>query len=98
MQAMDVFVFPSKYEGFPVTIVEAQASGLPCLISDKVPIDCKITDHVWQISLNSSVLLWKEKVLELDNFSRIDNLQIIKENNFDIEENANKLLKFYFEF
>ena len=41
LQAMDVFVFPSIYEGLPVTIIEAQAAGLPCLISDKVPIECK---------------------------------------------------------
>ena len=35
MQAMDVFVFPSLYEGLPVTMIEAQASGLHCVISDK---------------------------------------------------------------
>ena len=43
MQGMDVFLFPSLYEGLPVTMVEAQASGLKCIISDKVPLECKMT-------------------------------------------------------
>ena len=44
MQAMDVFVFPSLHEGLPVTMVEAQAAGLPCIISDKIPPECILTE------------------------------------------------------
>lgn len=46
MQAMDVFVFPSLYEGLPVTMVEAQAAGLPCIISDQIPEECIITTNL----------------------------------------------------
>ncbi|QDY44832.1 glycosyltransferase family 1 protein [Planococcus glaciei] len=46
MQAMDLFLFPSLYEGLPVTLIEAQASGLPCVVSNTVTEETKITNHV----------------------------------------------------
>ena len=50
-QAMDVFVMPSLYEGFPVTGVEAQAAGLPCVFSDTITRNVKILDQVYYVSL-----------------------------------------------
>lgn len=96
MQAMDVFVLPSKYEGFPVSAVEAQSSGLACLISDKVPLDCKITDLVWQVPLDSSLEHWANKILEARHYERKSTIDSIKANGFDVEENAKKLTDFYF--
>lgn len=46
LQAMDVFVFPSLYEGLPVTLIEAQSAGLPCIISNQVPLECKMSDLI----------------------------------------------------
>ena len=59
LQAMDVFVFPSLYEGLPVTLIEAQSAGLPCIISDQVPLECKISDliHVKNLQENESARL-----------------------------------------
>ncbi len=95
MQAMDVFVFPSLYEGLPMTMVEAQASGLPCLISDKVPIECKLTEPVQQIPLAASPEIWAEKAIEAAKLPRKDTYEALKTAGYDIVENSKKLQKMY---
>lgn len=95
MQAMDVFLFPSLYEGVPVTMVEAQAAGLPCYISDKVPIECKMTQLVSQISLDKSAEQWAEQILSAANERVQDTLPEIRKAGYDIESNAAWLQNFY---
>ena len=57
-QAMDVFIMPSLYEGFPMTLVEAQASGLPCIVSDRGSYDVDLTDLIVHLPLERSVKRW----------------------------------------
>lgn len=98
MQAMDVFVFPSLYEGLPVTMVEAQAAGLPCLISDKIPPECILTNGlVGVLPLSAEPETWAAKILEKKNLPRIDRRSEIAAHGFDITTEAVKLQKFYLE-
>lgn len=96
MQAMDVFVFPSLYEGLPVTMVEAQAAGLPCIISDKVPPECIITEGLVDIMpLSAGAETWSEKLLEKRDTPRTDRRSEIAAHGFDITTEVVKLQEFY---
>ena len=96
MQAMDVFVFPSLYEGLPVTMVEAQAAGLPCIISDKVPPECILTEGLVDVMpLSASPETWAEKILAKRAIPRTDRRAEIAAHGFDITTEAVKLQEFY---
>ena len=60
--AMDALVFPSRYEGMPGTVIEAQAAGLPCLISDAITKEVVLTELVRQLSIQDAPEKWAEEV------------------------------------
>lgn len=95
LQAMDVFVFPSNYEGLPVTLIEAQAAGLPCVISDKVSLECKKTDLIQQVALSEGINIWAEKVINAKTTEKKDTYEEIKASGYDIQENAKRVQQFY---
>lgn len=96
MQAVDVFVMPSLFEGLGIANIEAQAAGLPCLISDKVPIECEKTSGlVRQIPLTSRAEKWATEILKVESVQRRNTYDEIKQAGFDICENAQRLEHFY---
>lgn len=98
MQAMDVFLFPSLWEGLPLTGIEAQTAGLPVVMSDVITDEVCVTDHVYTMSLSSSAAEWADKVLNVVNgFQRKNDRQAVIDAGFDIRTTAKWLQDFYIE-
>ena len=95
LQALDVFVFPSLYEGFGIAAVEAQAAGLPCILSDRVPRECKLTENVEILSLDLSAREWAERIIRYKGKQKKNQFDVICNAGYDIEENAKQLESFY---
>jgi glycosyltransferase involved in cell wall biosynthesis len=85
MMAMDLFVFPSRYEGMPNTVIEAQATGLSCIISDTITKEASITDHVKYISINEKAEYWAEAILSTPNLRNVAHLkELFEEKGYNI--------------
>lgn len=95
MQSMDVFILPSLYEGIPLTMIESQASGLNCIISDKVPKECIVTKNVKVLSLQESSNYWADEILKIRISNRKNLCNEIQNTKFNIKSNATWLQKFY---
>ena len=67
LKSSDVFVFPSLYEGFGIAVLEAEASGLPVVVSDKVPENVCVVPNVKRLSLDDNIDKWCEAVAECEN-------------------------------
>lgn len=86
MMAMDVFIFPSIFEGFPVSILEAQATGLPAVISDVITTEVDLTSLVNRMSINESPSLWADKILSLQASERSQYNNVIVRSRFNMSE------------
>jgi glycosyltransferase involved in cell wall biosynthesis len=96
---MDVLVFPSKYEGLPGTIVEAQSSLVPCLISDVITKDVAVTALVKYESLSEEPVKWAKDAIKLYDCTRDITIeqasQALKERGFDVTSQVGKLKRIY---
>lgn len=99
--AMDFFVFPSLYEGMPNTVIEAQACGLPCLISDTITKDVQITDNLQFESLSRDASFWADRILKKYFTEHKSNIKDIKscfyEKGFLIENIVEEFTKIVFD-
>ena len=93
MAAMDVFLFPSLWEGFGNVLIEAQCMGLPCVISQVIPNDVVISNGIRVCDLDSSTDEWSKKVIECKDISVKTDEASKKE--FDIRNSVRRLEKIY---
>lgn len=93
--AMDVYCFPSLWEGLGISLIEAQASGLHCVCSENIPKEAIVTDLVDVLELNKGSDVWAKKILEYRNYKRNSTNELIKIAGYDIKENSMRLEKFY---
>lgn len=95
LSAFDVFAFPSLREGTPIALLEAQANGLPCIISDVIPEDVCITDLVRRLPLDC-IKKWVDAILEVN---RPDDPgtygMILKEKGYDVYSSYSRLYDIY---
>lgn len=98
LQAMDCFLFPSLFEGLGIVTIEAQAAGLPCLVSNSIPEEAYITDLIESLPLSCSIEQWAERILFYsNNIERRVVKKEIERSGYDINSTVQGLQKFYLE-
>ena len=96
--AMDVFLFPSLFEGLPFSLIESQMAGLPSLVSDVITDECIVTDIVNKMSLNEPARIWAKKLDIITNL-KIDRkayCSIVSNSGYGIKNSSMRLSAIYF--
>jgi len=96
LSAMDVFLFPSLYEGMPNVVIEAQATGLPCVIADTITREANIASLVTYMPLEASSKDWANFVLQQANHERMDTKEIFVKKKYDISSVTNEFVSLVF--
>ena len=98
-QAMDCFVLPSLFEGLPVVGIEAQASGLPCVFSDRVTDEVILSPGARRLSLDAEDTEWAREIMTTrqSEMKRTQGMDVVRQAGYDIHEEARKLQEIYLE-
>ena len=99
LSAMDVFLFPSLFEGLGIVLIEAQASGLKCFITDSLPDVINVTKNIERISLDKSAKEWAKEIVNIENCNKNEERLLVnkelKKSEFDVKNSVKILEKFY---
>lgn len=91
LKSMDVFVFPSLFEGLPVSLVEAQVAGIRCVVSNTITEECFFSENLVSLSINETAEKWAEYVID----DTIKGSYYRDINEFDINNEIHKLENLY---
>ena len=92
---MDVFIFPSHYEGLGIVAIEAQTSGLPIICNKNLPKDIDITKNIVRLSLDDSYETWTKAIKKASKKQRKDCSEIVEKSKFNILKETENLEKYY---
>lgn len=95
LQAIDIFLLPSKFEGLGIAAVEAAASGLPCLVSDHVPKEVAVTEHIRHIPLNTPAWVAVLEELTRQRPDRKKGAESVQAAGYDVRQQAKVLERLY---
>lgn len=100
LSVMDVVVYPSLYEGFPVAVLESEANGVPSVLSDKIPNEVDVTGLSRWVSLSVSPEQWaKEVIVQLESYKSLSERhkynEMVRKAGYDIKQTAKDLEKYY---
>lgn len=94
-QAMDYFLYPSRFEGLPGAVVEAQTAGLYCLISDTICREVMVTDSVHAMDIRKEPEEWAEHIRKTADYRRRGRMEEMKRAGFDVNTQVKIMTKFY---
>lgn len=98
LQGLDIFIFPSIYEGLGIVAVESQAAGLRTIVSNSIPKEAFVTDLIEMVSLESPKSDWVDTIMKYTNgYERNNTYEQICNKGYDINETVKWLEKFYLE-
>ena len=91
----DVMCLPSLFEGLGIVFIEAQACGVKCIASDRVPKEAKVSDDIQFIPLEKGASYWADAICSIGDYEKADNHESIRNCGYDINEVTQRVQQFY---